>query len=73
MSEIIWYWFFLTDFSLSKICSSSIGITAFHCFSWLSNIPLCVYVCITHPLYPFIYQRIPGLFPYFDYCEHCCC
>ena len=40
---------------------------------WLSNSPLCVCVCVyiykTHHLYPFLYWRALGLFPYLGFCK----
>ena len=59
-SDIVWYLSFLVWLtSLRVITYGSIHAAADRIvlsFAWLSSIPLCVcvYVCISHLLYPFI-------------------
>ena len=59
------------------ICVTHMAL--FHSLLWLCSIPFCVYthilcvrVCISRLLYPFICWWIFRLFPCLGYCKQCC-
>ena len=64
---------FLTYFTLYERVKqgpcTSLQMAQFHSFLWLSNIPVCVCVCVPHLLYPFLYWWTFSLPPCPGYCK----
>ena len=73
VSDIIWHLsFWFTSLGMkSPVASMLLQVALFHPLSWLSSIPLSIY--LSHLLYSFICWWTFTLFPCLGYYKQCCC